>query len=232
MKTLMITIGFLFACVASGWTQIQSPIKEETRANSLGSYNALVMELPGVSDKEANKQWSKYVGKFKGKTKYERKANEYFSDDATIKEMSDNAVDIIAKIEARGDNGSVIYVWFNLGVTYLSSKDYPDRYPAGEKVLKDFAREVSADMIQAEMDEAAKRLKELEELLKKQEKDEAQLIKDIEDYKAAIRKAEEGITKAEGDIKKSEEDQGNSKLSIEEQKKIIADIQKRLDSVK
>jgi hypothetical protein len=43
---------------------------------------------------------------------------------------------------------------------------------------------------------------------------------------------EESITKAEGDIKKSEEDQGNSKLSIEEQKKIVADIQKRLDSVK
>lgn len=228
----MITVGFLFSFAAISIAQIQSTIKEETRANSLGSYNALVMELPGVSEKEASKQWQKYVGKFKGKTKYERKANEYFSDDSSIKEMSDNAVDITAKIEARGDAGSVIYVWFNLGVTYLSSKDYPDRYPAGEKTLKDFAKEVSLDMITAELEAATKKLKELEEMLKKQEKDEAQLTKDIEEYKATIRKMEENITKAEGDIKKSEEDQGNSKLSIEEQKKIVADIQKRLDSVK
>lgn len=232
MYRLHLTLIALFAFLASSWAQIESPITEETRANSKGSFNALVMELPGTSGKETNKAWGKFIKKYKGKTKFDRKSNEHFTDDAQIKDMSDNTVDIIAKIEERGDAGTVISVWFNLGASYLSSKDYSERYPAGEKMLKMFANQVSADMIEAELKAAEKQLKELEDQLKKQEKDEAQRTKDIEDYKNTIKKMEENISTAEGDIKKSKEEQAETKLTIEEQKKIIEDIQKRLDSVK
>lgn len=232
MKKLMITFLVILMYSSFGWTQIETPIKEETRSCSYGSFNALVMELKGVSAKEANKAWDKHIKAFKGKTKYDRKINEYFSDDATIKDMSDNNVDVIAKIEERGTEGSVIIVWFNLGVTYLSSKDYPERYPAGEKILKDYARILSADMIQAELDSAKKLLKDYEDNLKRLEKEKAQQLKNIEDYKATIKKMEESIVVAEEEIKKSDEAQGTAKLTIDEQKKIIEDIQKRLDSVK
>jgi DNA repair exonuclease SbcCD ATPase subunit len=232
MKTLMLTLFSLVALVSTSWGQIDSPVKEETKANSKGSFNALTMELPGTTSKGVQKAWGKFIKKLKGKTKFDRKTNEYIADDATIKDMSDNTVDIIMKIEERGQDGTAISVWFNLGASYLSSKDYAERYPAGEKILKQFANLVSADMIEEELKEAEKQLKELEDLLKKLEKDEAQRIKDIETYRATIQKMEESIITAEGDIKKSEEDQGNTTLTIEEQKKIVEDIQKRLDSVK
>ncbi|MFT5646304.1 MAG: DNA repair exonuclease SbcCD ATPase subunit [Aureispira sp.] len=232
MKTLMLTLFALVALVSTSWGQIDSPVKEETKANSKGSFNALTMELPGTTSKGVQKAWGKFIKKLKGKTKFDRKTNEYIADDATIKDMSDNTVDIIMKIEERGQDGTAISVWFNLGASYLSSKDYAERYPAGEKILKQFANLVSADMIEEELKEAEKQLKELEDLLKKLEKDEAQRIKDIETYRATIQKMEESIITAEGDIKKSEEDQGNTTLTIEEQKKIVEDIQKRLDSVK
>lgn len=232
MKTLMVTFFMLIAFVSASWGQIDSPIKEETKSNSKGSFNCLTMELPGTSGKATNKAWSKFIKKLKGKTKFDRKMNEHITDDASLKDMSDNTVDIITKIEERGAEGTAISVWFNLGVSYLSSNDHPERYPAGEKILKDFANVVSADMIEAELKEAEKKLKELEDLLKKQEKEEAQRTKDIEDYRATIKKMEENIVTAEGDIKKSEEDQTNTTLTIDEQKKIIDEIQKRLDSVK
>lgn len=232
MKTLMVTLFTLMTLVSTSWGQIDTPIQEETKSNSKGSFNCLTMELPGTTGKSVNKAWGKYIKKYKGKTKFDRKMNEHVTDDASLKDMSDNTVDIIAKIDDRGADGTVLSVWFNLGVSYLSSKDYPERYPAGEKILKDFANIVSADMIEAELKEAEKKLKELEDLLKKQEKEEAQRTKDIEDYKATIKKMEENIVTAEGDIKKSEEEQGNTKLTIDEQKKVIDEIQKRLDSVK
>jgi len=232
MKTLMITFITLIACASISWGQIESNVKEETKANSKSSANALVMELPGTTDKAVKKAWGKFIKKYKGKTKYDRKINEYQSDDATIKDMSDNTVDIFAKVEPMGTDGTVITVWFNLGATYLSSKDYPERYPAAEKILKDFANSVSADMIEEELDAAKKLLKELEDQLKKLEKDMASRIKDIETYKATIAKMEENINTAEGDIKTNEGDQETTTLTIEEQKKIVEDIQKRLDSVK
>lgn len=232
MKTLMVILFALMALVSTSWGQIDSPIKEETKSNSKGSFNCLTMELPGTSGKEVSKTWGKYIKKLKGKTKFDRKLNEQVTDDATIKDMSDNTVDIIFKMEERGSEGTAISVWFNLGVSYLSSNDHPERYPAGEKILKDFANLVSADMIEEELKAAEKKLKELEDLLKKQEKEEAQRTKDIADYQATIKKMEDNIVTAEGDIKKSVEDQANSKLTIDEQKKIIDEIQKRLDSVK
>ena len=37
--------------------------------------------------------------------------NEHFTDDAELKDMSDNTVDIVAKVEERGAEGTVITVW-------------------------------------------------------------------------------------------------------------------------
>ena len=231
MKTLLTSVFLVLAVSMSSFAQIKSTIKEESRPNSNGTFNALVMELPGVSSKEAEKAWNKYVKKYKSKTKFERRANEYITDDATIKDMSDNTVDIIAKIEEQGE-GSRIVVWYNLGVSYLSSKDFGERYPAGEKLLRDFARTVSMDMIEEELKEAEKLLKQQEGDLQKLEKDEKQRTKDIEDYKNTIKKMEQNIKDAENDVKEAKENQVTKKSEIEEQKKIVDEIKKRLDAVK
>jgi hypothetical protein len=232
MKTLLVLSALLLGITASSWAQINSLIKEETKANSKGTFNALVMELPGTSSKEVTKAWQKYIKKYKGKTKYDRRNNEYITEDATIKEMSDNTVDIIAKVDERGQDGSVVTVWYNLGVSYLSSKDFPDRYPPGEQLLKDFAKSVSADMIEEELKEAEKLLKDYEGNLSKLEKEEKQRTNDIEDYKNTIQKMEKNIVEAENDVKEAQEGQGKAKEEIDAQKKVVDDIKKRLESVK
>lgn len=84
-------------------TGFEFKILEENRSMSKGNANALIVNLPNTSYKQVNKLWNKYLKNFKGKMKYNRKIDEYFSDNAEIKDMSENAVDIISKIY---DNGS------------------------------------------------------------------------------------------------------------------------------
>lgn len=231
MKSFGLTILITMMTIGLSLAQIKVEIKEETKSMSRASANALVMELPGVSAKEAAKAWSKFSKGFKGKTKYERKTDEYFTDNATVKDMSDNTVDMIAKVTPKGDEGCELTVWFNLGASYLSSKDYADRYPAGEAVMKSFANEVSASMIEEELKLQEKVLKEMEADLKKLEKDKLTREKDIETYKETIKKMEENIVTAEDDITKNVEDQGAKTTEIEGQNTMIEEIKARLDEV-
>ena len=219
------------ASVAS-WAQLKVEIKEETKSMSKGSFNALVMELPGTNDKDVNNALKKFMKQYKGKVKYDKKINEHIADNSTIKDMSDTTVDIYAKVEPKGDAGTALSVWFNLGASYLSSKDYADRYPAAEQFMKAFANEVSADMIKEELKVQEKLLKDKETELKKLEKDKDGYEKAIADAKATIQKMEEQIDKGETDIKQNDEDQVNKKTEIEEQKKVVEDVKQRLESVK
>lgn len=232
MKILMFTLCVLMVGATASWGQLKVEIKEETKAMSKGSYNALVMDLPGTNDKDVGKALKKYMKNFKGKTKYDRKSNQYFADNATISEMSDNTIDIIAKLEPKGENGTSLSVWFNLGASYLSSKDYADRYPAGEVFMKNFANLVSADMIKAELKDQEKILKDKEKELKKLEDDKKGFEKSIENDKNSIQKLEANILSSEGDIKKNAGDQSDKDKEIKEQMKLIEDIKSRLNSLK
>ncbi len=230
MRTLMLTLLIITASLVSGLAQIKVEIKEETKAMSKGSFNALTMELPGADPKEVEKNWKQFVKRYKGKTKYDRKVNEYYTDDAILAEMSDNTVDIIAKIETRSE-GAQLIVWFNLGASYLSSKEFVDRYPAGERVLTRFADEISADLIAAELKEQEKMLKQKEDELKKLEKEKTKYEQNIKDAEATIKKMEENIVQANDGIKNNEGDQKAKTTEIEDQKKVVEEVQQRLDAV-
>ena len=158
---------------SSLFAQLNVAVKEETKAMSKGNYNALVALLPGTSIKDVERFWKQHLKKFKGKVRYERKVNEHVVDDATIKGMSDNTVDIYSKVEESGAEGVLLSVWFNLGASYLSSKDYSDRFPAGEKILLDFVDQVSVDLILDELKLQEKILKDRETELKKLEKEKS-----------------------------------------------------------
>jgi len=230
MKTIA-TIFILFTMAYTttfAQTDFEFKVLEENRSMTKGSANALIVNLPNTSYKQVNKLWSKYLKNFKGKTKYNRKIDEYFSDNAEIKDMSENAVDIISKVYDNGEEGTTVAVWFNLGVTYLSAEKHPERYPFGEKLLKDFSLLVSADMIAAQLKEEEKRLVSMNDTLKSLEKEKTQSEANITKQKEIIIKAEASIVQSEKDIEGNLEDQGKQKLSIKEQEKIIETIKRKL----
>ena len=134
-------------CVMANSLMAQTDFKvvEQTSSMSKGSYNCLTVEIKGSDLRTVNKSWSSFIKGYKGKTTTDKKTNESFSDDVSIKTMSENTVDIYARPTMQ-DERIKMSVWFNLGVTYLSAKDHPERYAAGEKVVMDFAYYASADL--------------------------------------------------------------------------------------
>lgn len=222
-----LVLGFSYASQA----QISGlEVVEETRSMSKGSYNALVLKLTGTTEKEVLKEWSRFVKDYGGKTKYDKKGGEYFTDNATVKEMSDNTIDIYMKVTPSGED-LILSAWFNLGVTYLSSNEHPDRYPAAEEMMKTFSLNVSAAMIEADLKLKEQELKDLEKEQKDLEKDKANREKDIASYEETIRKMETNIDTAKTDIEENEKQQGEQKKKIDEKRIEIEEIKRLLNKV-
>jgi chromosome segregation ATPase len=204
--------------------QVKTTLKEEVRANSKGSFPALVLIIPNTTGDKVRDTWESFVKNYKGKTNYSKKDKEVFSDDATIKEMSENTVDIYARIDENAEKGSELTVWFNLGAIYLSQKEFPKQFDVARKILEKFSDKLSADMLEDLLKEEEKALKKLEDDYKDLEKDEEKRKKDIVDYKETIRKMEENIKKAEEDIKTKIEEKSKKKSEIDTQTKKVNDV--------
>lgn len=231
MKNLILSAFLLLFAWTAAQAQVEATVREENRSMSKGSFNCLILDLPGVSEKSADKGWKEVTKKLKGKSSKDKKSGELILDDAEIEGMSENSIDIYAKIVPTS-NGVEFVAWFNLGVTYLSSAEYPDRYPAGEKLLMDLAKEVSLDMLEEELKTEEKNLNTMEKDLESLANDKEKREKDIEDYQKTIAEMEANIQQAEQDIQQNLEDQANKNTEIETQKGVIQDLEQRIESTK
>jgi len=196
-------------------------IIEEDKSMSLGVKNALVLELPGTSEKIVDKLWKKYSKDFDGKTKKDRKSDEWFTDDGNIISIGGaNTLDVYARIGSVGDAVSLT-AWFDMGGTFLSSYEHPDEYDEAQKILLRFALEVAIETTKIELNGEEKKMKELDNKLKR-------LQRDKENYEKEIVLAKERIEKAEANIETNEKDQSNTNEAIEAQRGVIEQVQDKL----
>ncbi|WBM75879.1 hypothetical protein [Saprospira grandis] len=233
MKQISFILLLFFAFAFQAQAQVKATLKEEVRTMSEGAHNALVVDLPNCSADKVGDIWKTFVKKnYKGKVKYKKKDKLYISDDATVKDMSENTVDIYAMVQDKGEEGAEIVIWFNLGVSYLSQKEFPNQFQVAEEVVNKFTKKLSADLLEDLLKAEEKTLKELEKDMKELEKDEKKLTKDIEDYKETIKKMEENIKQAEEDIKKSKEDQGTKKKEVDDQTQVVEELKQKIKANK
>lgn len=214
MKKLVILVFFAFT-ISHLTAQDQLRVMEAPKTMSEGVNNALVVELWNFDRKMAEKEWRNYIKKFKGKTKREKKMKHWFTDNAKIKTISDNTVDIYAWFDENKKNKVTTGTfWFNLGGAYVSSQLNPTQYASAVKFLLDFKN--SLDLVEAE-DELALQAKILKDL----EKDLDQLEKDNKDYHKKIEDAKNLIAEMEQKIQKNLKDQEAKKLEIDSQRKMV-----------
>ncbi len=221
MKKLVIL--FLFAFALSHLTaQEQLRVMEAPKTMSEGINNSLVIDLWNVDAKTVEKEWKSYTRQFKGKTKREKKMKHWFTDDAKIKTISANTVDIYAWFEENKKNKvTTATFWFNLGGAYVSSQLDPAQYGAAVKFLLDFKN--SLDLVEAE-DELGLQ----EKLLKDLEKDLTNLEKDNKDYHKKIEDAQKLIAEMEQKIQKNLQDQESKKVEIDTQRKMVENAKKKV----
>ncbi len=221
MKPLVIILAFSVAA----WNSGQAQISEQIKKMSQGANNALVLEIPGVDAKLAGEVWKDYMKDFYDtKPKWERKADEWFCDDASITAIGrGNTVDIYATTEEKGKD-VLVNVWIDLGGAYLSSREHTDQYMEAEKMMMRFALEVAQEKTGRELDTEKGQLKKLQRDLDRLRSLNERYHKDIERAEAAIKTAQENIVENQ----KMQEDM---QLQITEQEKMIESVQKRLNDL-
>ncbi len=198
-------------------------VKQSNENIGGGSNNALVVTLYEINPSDAEDSFRSFMKKYDGKRS--SKDGAIFVDHATIKDMGNNTIDVYGKAQGKkGDPEIVFVVAFDLGGAFLNSSDHKSQYDVAEKMVKDFAIKTTKDAIEEKLKAAQKIQSNFEDDQKSLEKDNKNLNEDIEDYKKKIKKAED-------DIVKNKSDQDKKKSEIEAQKKVVAEIDKKLKSV-
>lgn len=219
MRILALVLLLFVTTVAFGQRKIK--VHEERESIGSGSNSALVATIYESSIDEIEKSWKKLMKDYNAKVAMKK---EIFADDATIKDLSANTVDVYSFVRKSGDDEFEIVVAVDLGGAYLSSSEHSSKYKIMEKIVKEFAVQATLDAIKEKQKAAAKILlgftKEKEDLVR----DKERLEKQIEDYKSKI-------TDAEKSIEKNKTDQVDKEKEIENQQKIVDEIAARLKVV-
>ena len=199
-------------------------VREGERVMSQGSKNALTVDLPKTTLKEAEKLWKDYAKQFKGDTKKDKKTDEWLTDNAMIAAIGGaNTIDMYTKFSESGDI-TTVGLWIDLGGAYVDSKAFADKYAEAEKILQNFALTVVREQTKKQLSDQQDDLKKMEKAEKKLEDKNADLLKDIENWKKKI-------IQAETDIQTNLKQQEEQKAKIEGQKKLVDEIGKKLNTM-
>jgi hypothetical protein len=199
-------------------------VREGERVMSQGSKNSLTVDLMKISAKDAEKLWKDYAKQFKGDTKKDKKTDEWFTDNALIAAIGGaNTIDMYAKFSESGDI-TTLGLWIDLGGAYVDSKGFADKYAEAEKILQNFSLMVQREQTKKQLSDQQDDLKKMDKAEKKLEDKNADLVKDIENWKKKI-------AQAETDIQTNLKQQEEQKARIDAQKKLVDEIAKKLNTL-
>jgi hypothetical protein len=235
MKNLLLSLCLVSAALSAASAQI----REQNAPMSQGTNTCLTMDLPAAQADHAREVWEKFAKDFDGKTKYDKKTGEVFTDNAVIKDINgNNTIDLYATFRQVGPDVQ-LSVWFNLGGAYLNSRDHGQAFASGQNVLyrysREFARHQQQELVKAEKKKAEElqdQLKGLEREKGGLEKDNEGLLKDIESYKKKIAEAEKQIGDNKGKIDNNDRARRAKQEEIEKQNQKVKDAEKTLEGIK
>lgn len=168
-------------------------VSEEEKAMSQGIHNAVVVNIPTTTTKVAEKVWKSYAKQFKGKTKKNKKAEEWKTTAGKIAEIGGTeSLTVYAQIQSNNEDVE-LSLWIPMPEGYLSSTDYPEAYQEAEKILNEYALEVKIETVKQELNGAEKTLGKSEKDLKKLKKDNEGYHKDIKNAEKEIENSEKGL---------------------------------------
>lgn len=216
--------GFLILILSLGLYKAGAQrIDDTVEAMSLGAKSALTLTFSNTDDKLVESAWNDFLkDNYGAKAKYNRKADEWFADNADIVALGlGSLIDVYSRVKQSKDD-VIFYLWVDLGDNFLSEKDNPERYDEAVKLLEKFELAVGKEKTRQQLSDEQDKLKKSESELEKLVGANERLHKEIEKAKEAIKKAEESILK-------NEEEQTIAKQKIENQKKAVDAVRKKLD---
>lgn len=198
-------------------------VKEANENIGGGNHNSITVTLYDISPSDAVDAFRSFIKKYDGKRS--SLDGGVFSDNATIKDMGNNTIDIYGKAQGKkGDPEITFVIAFDLGGAFLNSSDHKDQYKVAEKIAKEFAINTCKEIVEQKLKDAQRKQSGFEDEQKDLEKENRSLTSDIEDYKAKIKKAEDNIVT-------NKSNQEKKKAEIETQKKAVSEVETKLKSI-
>lgn len=218
-KLTMLLLSCLF--FSNSWGQ-KIQVHEQSEDLGKGKNNALVVTIYGADEGDVEHEWKSLMKDYNAK-KISSSKGIMFADNATIKEMGNNTIDIYSRFDVKKDEIELV-VAFDLGGAYLSSSAHADKYKIAEKILHDFAVKMTSEAITGKLKEQQKALDKLTSQQKDLEKDNKNLTGDISDYQNRIKKDQDAVTK-------NKEDQAKKQSEISNQQKVVDELAKKAKEV-
>lgn len=213
MKKHSITI-ILLLFIYTLSAQTNFVVNEIRQIMSKGEQTGFEVPIAGGNAEKVKENFEKWLKKYDAKVTSSKKSPDIFGDNALIKLLSQNTVDIYASTVPSG-NGAVLYVYVDLGGAFLSSATYPQQYNVMEALLKKFAKDQALEMVEQQLQEEEKILKNINKEIESLKKSKATYVKEIEEAKALIIQREQDIVKNDNDQKAKLEQQNLQEQIIE-----------------
>jgi hypothetical protein len=219
MKKLILAL-FFAAAIGPAIAQKKISVNESTENIGNGRNSALTVVIY-ASASDIEKEWKSLMKDYKAKVSAKK---EIFADDAVIKAIGPNTLDVFAKTEDNKDGSVKFIVAFDLGGAFLSSSAHSAQYKEAKRILHDFAVKVSKKAVEDELSIEEKQQKKLEKDYDDLVKNKLTLEKEIESYKSKIKKAED-------DIQKNLKEQEAKQKELDVQKKNVSNVQSKLKAI-
>ncbi len=212
-------------------TQISAQaVFEEDMNMSLGTQNALYIDVEGADKKIAEKAIQDLLKEY-GKVKKNRKAKEYYAEDITIPAIAGSQpIDVYVKVDEM-NNQSRLYLWVYDGSSFISSVNHGDEIDGAESIMKDYFVKARRDAIKKEVDSEEDVLKDREKELKKLESKNESLHKDIAKWEKEIEDRKRKIEQAKVDIEENLVNQDDKAIEITEQKNVVRQTVEKMNNV-
>ncbi|WP_418264537.1 hypothetical protein [Flavobacterium faecale] len=184
---------------------------------SKGMQPGIEIFIPNVSDEHLEDAIKEVTKPFKGKIRKIKRTDETYIDNALIKEISVNTVDIHQLIE-KGDNGYKYTAFFNLGGIFLDNAFSPEKFAYASDLVKRIGLRAS----ELRMNEI---LKDENKILERLEDDKKDLVKENERASKDIQKAKDLVAKKELEIEDNIKMMEMKTSEIESQRQKVIELQ-------
>lgn len=221
LQTVLFSL-MLFALIPAVSAQY-SVVTEMDKSMSFGTRPGFSIGFPNTDVKLVENVWTEFVkNNFGGKLKKGKKG-EKSATGLRSTNVSNNDFTLYCQIEKVGD-GAQLDVWFDVGPFFLNRRDDQVHTNDAKELLTRFYYDVRRAAVGAEVKGEEDKMKEMENKMKKLQRDNSSLNKDIETYKAKLKKAEE-------DLIQNQKDQESTLIDIDKQRRAVEDARQRQGNV-
>jgi hypothetical protein len=220
MKKTLTFLTFIFLTQA---IFAQDKVKFMDKTMSLGNKPSFYVEVEEYDEKNTAKAWEEFIKQY-GKSKYNKKAKEYFVNKVNIPAISGgNQLDVYTQIEG-SKNQSTAYVWVDLGGAFANPSEHQGQSAGIKNFLNDFYVFARKRAVNDELKAEEKKQKDLEKDLSRLETKNSDLHKEIE-------KLQEKIKQAENDIVTNLTQQDDKRVEIKKQQRVVESVVDKLNNV-